>query len=126
MLTRKSLIYKAMRVSGRPKYRNTPTNGYASKREAARANYLHALHKAGEIENLREQVRYELLPAQYDLTTGKLVERACHYVADFVYDVRVDSGLTTVVEDSKGMRTPNYILKRKLMLYMHGVRITEV
>lgn len=44
------------------------------------------------------------------------------YIADFVYD----QGGVTIVEDAKGMRTPDYIIKRKLMLYVHGVRIKEV
>lgn len=65
---------------------------------------------------------FDLLPAQYDERTGKLIERGVRYVADFVYQT---DGFT-VVEDTKGMRTKDYVLKRKMMLYFHGIRIQEV
>ena len=53
-----------------------------------------------------------------------LLERACSYIADFVYtDCKTGQ---TIVEDTKGMRTREYVIKRKLMLYMHGIRIKEV
>ena len=91
------------------------TNGYDSKREAVRAAELHLLERAGKISDLREQVRYELIPKQEG-------ERALHYVADFVYR----QGGETVVEDVKGMKTREYVIKRKLMLHVHGIRIREV
>jgi len=50
-----------------------------------------------------------------------VVERACTYVADFSY---TENG-RRVVEDTKGMKTRDYIIKRKLMLYVHGIRIKE-
>lgn len=80
------------------------------------------LEKAGAIQNLRRQVRYELLPCQR--IDGKVVERAVHYVADFVYE---QDGVT-VVEDTKSpaTRTPVYVIKRKLMLWRYGIRIREV
>lgn len=53
---------------------------------------------------------------------GKLLERKCSYIADFVYW----DGFEMVVEDTKGMRTKEYIIKRKLMLYKYGIRIKEV
>jgi hypothetical protein len=107
------------------KYGNKRTNGYASKREAKRAAELKLLEKASEIIKLREQVKYELIPAQY--VDGKCVERACNYVADFVY---VEPGYRPfqdiqIVEDAKGYRDPVYRIKRKLMLHVHGVRIRE-
>ena len=43
-------------------------------------------------------------------------------MADFVY---VRDG-QTVVEDAKGVRTKDYIIKRKLMLWLHGIRVQEV
>jgi hypothetical protein len=64
-------------------------------------------------------VKFELIPAQR--IDGKVVERACGYVADFVY---MENG-QQVVEDTKGMRTQEYRLKRKLMLWVHGIRIKE-
>ena len=53
---------------------------------------------------------------------GKCIFRSCSYVADFVYEQNGE----TVVEDTKGFRTPDYILKRKMMLFFLGVRIKEV
>lgn len=101
------------------KYRNRPTAGYASKGEHRRAQELRMLARSGAISGLREQVRYELIPAQR--VDGKVVERATHYVADFVYM----EGGREVVEDYKGYRTDAYRIKRKLMLWVHGVRIRE-
>lgn len=54
--------------------------------------------------------------------TGKVVERECSYKADFVYT----EGGETVVEDVKGYRTKEYIIKRKLMLHVYGIRIREI
>lgn len=90
----------------------------------------------GKIANLRTQVRCVLIPAQWttEPRTGKrgqplkprrrCAERSCVYVADFVYTLNG----TTVVEDAKSpaMRTPEYVIKRKLMLYIHGIHIKEV
>ena len=103
------------------KYRNVKTNGYASKREAKRAAALKAMEAAGLISDLREQVTYLIVPKAIG-ADGKVVERAAHYVADFVYR----NGLGhEIVEDCKGMRTDVYRLKRKLMLMVHGIRILE-
>lgn len=102
------------------KYRNKPTNGYASKKEAKRAAQLALEAAAGAITDLREQVPYLLVPKAVG-ADGRVVERAASYVADFVY---LRDG-QEVVEDCKGMRTAHYILKRKLMLMVHGIRITE-
>ena len=93
---------------------------YDSQKEAKRAMELKLLERAGEIKNLRRQVAFELIPNQY--IDGKLVERKCSYVADFVYE---ENG-KTVVEDVKGIRTDVYKLKRKLLLKVHGIRIKEV
>jgi hypothetical protein len=121
------------------KYHNRKTrvsNGQIadSRKEARRYEELLLLQRAGRISNLLTQVPYELIPAQYEtyerygksgqrLKDGiKLVERAVVYVADFVY---VEDG-KTIVEDTKGVRTPDYIIKRKLMLHIHGIRIREI
>lgn len=104
----------------RPKYGNKRTNGHASKKEDRRSRELMLLQVAGEIRDLKEQVPYELIPSQY--VDGKCVERACKYVADFVYTDREGN---LVVEDTKGFRTPEYVIKRKLMLKVHGIKIKE-
>lgn len=82
---------------------------------------LRLREKNGEIENLQRQVRFELIPKQIG-ADGKCLERACHYVADFVY---IENG-ETVVLDTKGFRTKDYVIKKKLMLFVHGIRIKEI
>ncbi len=101
------------------KYHNKKTQGFDSKKEARRWEVLKQMESAGEIECLRKQVRYELIPTQR--INGKCVERACTYIADFVYK---ENG-TWVVEDCKGFRTDAYIIKRKLFLQKYGIRIKE-
>lgn len=113
-----------MRGGSVAKYHNRITrrngNTYDSAKEARRHAELLLLEKAGAIQELQRQVRYTLLPVQR--VEGKVVERACTYIADFVY---TENG-AVVVEDVKGYRTPEYIIKRKLMLYIHGIRVREV
>lgn len=111
------------------KYHAKRTGVYASRKESRRAAELRAMERAGEISNLRQQVSFELIPAQYaeqQDARGRMkkvcVERSCRYVADFVYDRAGND----VVEDTKGVRTKDYIIKRKLMLWVHGVRIREI
>ena len=100
------------------KYSAKQTNGYASKREANRAAELQALSRAGIISELREQVKFELLPAQ----KGKLRnERPLGYVADFVFEDKCGRH----VVDTKGYRTREYVIKRKLMLFVHKIQIEE-
>ena len=112
-----------------------------SKREANRWAELCLLQRAGKISELERQVRFELIPAQYEeVYTGEFyqrgarkgepkLERVCLekslvYVADFVYKDH-DTG-QIVVEDTKGQRTKEYIIKRKLMLYLKGIKIKEI
>lgn len=87
---------------------------FDSRREYSRWCSLRLLEKVGKISDLKRQVKYELIPKQ----TG---ERACTYIADFVY---CQDG-NTVVEDCKGYRTDAYKIKKKLMLQVHGIRIYE-
>ena len=105
---------------------------FDSKREARRYSELLVLLKAGEISDLKRQVRYVLIPAQREpdiigpkggRKAGKLLEHEISYVADFVYK---DKDGNEIVEDSKGFRTKEYIIKRKMMLWFHGIRIREV
>lgn len=95
---------------------------FDSKKEANRYKELRLLEKAGAIKDLRMQVKFTLIPAQRDEATGKVIERECSYKADFVYE---EDG-KTVVEDVKGFRTKEYVIKRKLMLWRYGIRIREV
>lgn len=88
---------------------------FDSKREAARAGTLELWQKLGLISDLKYQVRFEIVPKQ-----GK--RRAAFYWADFTY---IENG-QLVVEDSKGHRTREFILKSKLMLQVHGIQIREV
>lgn len=103
---------------------------FDSRKEYHRFCELSLLEKAGKITGLERQVKFILIPAQREPDTigkrggvkpGKLIERECSYVADFTY---WENG-KRIVEDTKGMRTKDYIIKRKLMLYIHGVRIKE-
>jgi hypothetical protein len=93
---------------------------FDSRKEARRYSALKLLERAGKISDLELQKEYTLIPSQY--IGKKCVERAVKYKADFVYQ---ENG-KTVVEDTKGMRTKDYIIKRKLMLYIHNIQIKEI
>ena len=95
---------------------------FDSKKEADRYFALLMMQRAGEITDLSVQVPFELIPVQRDEATGKVIERAVKYVADFVY---YEKG-KRIVEDTKGVRTADYIIKRKLMLHKYGIKIREV
>lgn len=106
---------------------------FDSKREAKRWTELKLLERAGVIRDLDRQVKFVLIPAQREADTigargairkGKIIERECAYVADFVY-IDTETG-ETVVEDTKGFKTKDYIIKRKLMLWVHKIKIMEV
>lgn len=103
------------------KYGAIKANGFDSRKEANRYAELKLLERAGKISRLQRQVDYTLIPSQY--IDGKCVERACKYIADFVY---MDADGNWVVEDTKGFKTKDYIIKRKLMLYVNGIRIKEI
>lgn len=123
------------------KYKNietTTSDGirHASIKEANRWCELKMLERAGRIRELDRQVSFELIPRQTEavlryskegkrLKDGlKVVERSVVYKADFVY-YDVASGCN-VVEDTKGKKTKDYVIKRKLMLWRHGIRIKEI
>lgn len=120
----------------RAKYRNSKVtignDTYDSMKEYRRYLDLLALEKTGEIKELQRQVKYILIPAQREPDTigkrggihkGRLLEKEVAYFADFVY---TDSNGETIVEDTKGIRTKDYIIKRKMMLWFHKIRIHEV
>lgn len=108
---------------------------FDSKREAKRYSELKLMEQAGVITDLRRQVKFVLIPAQRgpspgifkkgahkgEPKPGKVLESECAYIADFVYY----NGSEMIVEDAKGLRTKDYVIKRKLMLYQHGIRVRE-
>ena len=121
----------------RSKYGNkkAKANGkvFDSKKERSRYYTLQVLEKAGEISDLKMQVPFEIIPAVYEKVEKQLktkvkivdrcVQRATHYIADFVY---TDKDGNMVVEDVKGsssILTPEFRLKMKLMRYVHGIQI---
>ena len=104
---------------------------FDSIKEYKRFCELRLLERAGAITDLQRQVEYVLIPAQREPDTvgkrggvikGKTIEQKCSYVADFVYKENGEM----VVEDTKGFKTKDYIIKRKLMLYVHKIRIKEI
>ena len=106
---------------------------FDSKLEGQRYLYLKSLEDEGKITNLRRQVKYELIPKQLrevviQLKTKtrvetRVAENPVEYIADFVYEV---PGMERpVIEDTKGFKTKDYIIKRKLMRFQ-GNPITEI
>jgi len=99
------------------KYGAVRTGKYASKKEAKRAGELAFMRDLAIISDLEEQVKFEIIPACPP-------NRAAHYVADFCY-VDCATG-ERITEDVKGYRTSEFVLKKKLMRYVHGIDIVEV
>lgn len=109
-----------------------------SRKEARRWSELLLLERAGVISNLRRQVKYVLIPKQEEtfarygkdgkrLKDGtRTLERECAYIADFVYTKDGEE----VVEDVKGYKRGGaydlFTVKRKLMLYIHHIRVREI
>ena len=120
------------------KYKNRKVlhNGmvFDSKKERDRWVELSLMQKAGQIKNLKRQVEYLLIPAQFGFVVGEngkrkrvCLERACNYVADFTYN----KGGELIVEDvkggyKKGAHYSLFVIKRKLMLERFGIRVAEV
>ena len=111
------------------KNRKVQLDGFTfdSVREANRWAELKLLQRAGEIYDLERQVRFVLIPTQRD-EKGKVIERECAYMADFVYIGHCKDGWEKVVEDVKSpiTKTPEYRIKKKLMLKEYGIRIKEI
>ena len=109
----------------RRKYGNKKTvidsREFDSKKEARRYSELKMMEKAGMISGLECQKTFELIPNQRD-ENGKAV-RSCEYIADFVY-IDTKTG-RRIVEDVKGMKTKDYIIKKKLMLKVYGITVKE-
>lgn len=113
---------------------------FDSQKEARRWLELKQMEKYRLISDLKRQVKYTLIPSQYEESSevyikgakkgqkkpGKLIEKECAYIADFVYK----KGLEMIVEDVKGYRGGGayavFTIKRKLMLEKYGIRVKEV
>lgn len=109
---------------------------FDSLKEYRRFCELCLLQRAGKVTDLQRQVKFVLIPTQREKSTelykagpqkglpkpGAVLEQEITYVADFVY---TEDG-KRVVEDTKGFKTKEYIIKRKMMLYFHGIRINEI
>ena len=106
---------------------------FDSKKEMYRYITLKIKQAEGIISDLRLQVPFEIIPAVYEEKEVQLkrkvkvvtrcVQRAAHYVADFVYK---DASGNEIVEDTKGFRTKEYELKKKMMRAFLGITIQEV
>lgn len=112
---------------------------FDSKKEAERYLYLKTQQRQGFIRDLQMQVPFVLIPAQYEYsikytgkkrkekTVRKTIEKKVSYIADFVY---TDANGEIVVEDVKGYRRGTayslFVIKRKLMLERHGIKVVEV
>ena len=112
-----------------------------SVKEAKRCNELTFLEKAGDITNLRQQVKYVLIPTQREQSNkfitkginkgqpkqGKVLEKEVAYYADFDYYTKDGKH---IVEDTKGYKQGTaygvFAIKRKLMLSVHGIKVREV
>lgn len=117
------------------KVRTPEGDVFDSRKEYRRFTELSLLQKAGEIRGLQRQVPFLLVPDHREPDTtgprggkkpGRILERKVEYFADFVYEEHKPDGTwERVVEDCKGIRTADYIIKRKLMLHVHGIRLRE-
>ena len=85
---------------------------FASKKEGARYLELKLLEKAGHIKNLELQPRYDFIIN--GVNCG-------FYKADFRY---FENG-KRIVEDVKGVRTPIFSLKSKLLKALYNVEVFE-
>lgn len=101
------------------KYHNQKSGGFDSKKERIRFAELQLMERAGKIQGLTRQVRFELLPNQY--LGKKCIFRSRAYVADFTYWIDGEF----VVEDCKGFRTDIYKLKKAMMYDKYKILIKE-
>jgi hypothetical protein len=129
---------------------------FDSKKEYNRWCNLRLLERAGKISDLKRQITFELIPTQREESTevykagpqkglpkpGAIIEKGVAYIADFVYEVPYrkfsgndgelifSDGWETIVEDVKGYKSgasyDMFVIKRKLMLFVHGIRVREV
>ncbi len=122
------------------KYGNKPITidgiRFASKKEGYYYLALRDRVDSGEISNLRMQVPYEIVPAVYETQTihlktkdkqvTKCVQKAVHYIADFVYTDRDGIDQVIDVKGGSATKTKEYLLKKKMMRAFLGIEIVEV
>lgn len=106
------------------KYRNKKTvfdgKSFDSIKERDYYIKLKLRHKYGEITDLKCQSKFELIPKQDG-------ERSVSYVADFDYfDNKLGSRVVVDVKSKMTKQLPAYIIKRKLMLFIHKIKLVEV
>ena len=113
------IVYNPKRRGSRPKYGNKKVTvkgiNFDSKWEAERYLYIKSLERAGRVRNLELQVRFNLLVND---------QKICAYIADFRYEKENANGdWETIIEDAKGVETPEFKLKKKLMKACLGIEI---
>ena len=113
------LTYNPKTRRSRPKYGNKKTvvDGikFDSKWESQRYLYLKSLEKANRVKNLEPQPKFIIS------VNG---QKICTYIADFKYDREDKDGVWEhVIEDAKGVETPEFKLKKKLMKAVHNIDI---
>lgn len=132
--------FQRKKEASESKYHNKKVelNGitFDSKKEATHYQKLLYLERAGEIKDLRLQVPFELIPAVYETETKQLktktkevercVQRATHYLADFVYTDKAGNTIVVDVKSAITRKNPAYLLKKKMMRAFLGITITEV
>ena len=112
-------VYNPKRRGSRPKYGNKKVTvqgiKFDSKWESERYLYIKSLERAGRVRNLELQVRFAL-----EVNGQKI----CTYIADFRYEKENANGdWEAIVEDAKGVETPEFKLKKKLMKACLGIEI---
>ena len=100
---------------------------FDSRAEMRRWCELQKMEKAGEITNLRRQVKFVLIPNQYKVfNDGVVYERECSYIADFVYEKDGRTEVEDVKGNTKGISYQYFVIKRKLMLERYGIAVKEI
>lgn len=99
-----------------------------TEKEAMRWEYLQQLQKEGKIKFLRRQAKYILIPLQIDYVDKKMktVEEECVYIADFAYDDAKGNLHVEDIKDYRGAAYNIFVIKRKLMRWIHKIVIEQV
>ena len=92
---------------------------FDSIREANRWQELKLMERAGAVRDLQRQVSFELIPSQR--VNGRQL-KPIQYIADFSY---LDERGNRVIEDSKGVQTPVYRIKKRMLLWLYGIEVLE-